>query len=152
MANRESRDERLQAVRAAAAVAHTLLLREAGQQLPVNRSQHSAEVTHTQANTARTHTRKRKASDMSEPARPAKQRNSGGRKLCEHGRRRTVCQECGGGSLCMHGRQRSDCKECGGGSLCVHGRRRSKCKECGGGSFCAHGRRRSNCKQCPGGH
>ena len=63
-------------------------------------------------------------------------------RICEHGRRLTLCKECGGGSICEHGRRRPLCKECNGRQICEHGRVRSKCKECRG-SRAAQKRRRA---------
>ena len=44
--------------------------------------------------------------------------SKGKSRICQHGRRRSVCKECGGSSICPHGRRRYDCKECGGSSIC----------------------------------
>ena len=70
--------------------------------------------------------------------------------ICPHGRARSNCKECGGKGICEHGRRKDNCKECGGSSICPHGRYRHQCKECGGRSICPHGRRRPDCKDCGG--
>jgi len=74
----------------------------------------------------------------------------GGASICEHNRERNRCQECGGASICEHNRQKNRCKECGGTSICEHNRQRNRCKECGGTSVCEHNRQRSVCKECMG--
>ena len=48
--------------------------------------------------------------------------------------------------MCAHGRQKSVCRECGGNGICVHNRRRSRCPDCGGGSLCKHGKRDGRCR------
>ena len=73
------------------------------------------------------------------------------KRSCPHGRRQYHCKECGGKGICEHGRQRGRCKECGGAQICEHGRERYTCKECGGKGICEHGRERSYCKECRGG-
>jgi hypothetical protein len=69
---------------------------------------------------------------------------------CEHGKRKSRCNDCGGSEICEHGKQKSRCKACGGSEICEHGKRKSQCKECGGSQICEHGKQKSRCKACGG--
>lgn len=90
-------------------------------------------------------------------------------RLCEHGKNKSLCQECGGNGLCIHLKPKAYCKECGGVAFCHHGVRKyrcvdcegseicphkipkERCKECGGTQICEHNRIRSACVECEGG-
>ena len=66
-------------------------------------------------------------------------------RICKHNWMRHYCKECGGKGICEHGRRRTtcqDCTGCGGVGICEHGRRRSQCKVCRSGLICEHGTRR----------
>ena len=77
-------------------------------------------------------------------------RSDSRRRLCAHGRRKSMCKDCGGASICKHRRQKASCRECGGSIFCQHGRRKSYCKDCGGVSICEHRRVRFTCRDCGG--
>ena len=35
--------------------------------------------------------------------------------FCEHGNRKSICEDCSGSAFCEHGKRKTQCKECGGG-------------------------------------
>jgi hypothetical protein len=75
----------------------------------------------------------------------------GGHVICDHKKRRNLCEKCGGGGICKHHIQRHWCSECGGINKvrCEHGHQKSKCRQgCGGSAFCSHGQYKYRCKAC----
>jgi len=75
----------------------------------------------------------------------------GGHVICDHKKRRNLCEICGGGGICKHHIQRHWCTECGGRNKvrCEHGHQKSKCRQgCGGSAFCSHGQYKYRCKAC----
>ena len=72
------------------------------------------------------------------------------RKKCEHGKRKSRCEDCGGIELCEHNREKYRCKDCCGNGICEHKQRKERCKDCGGNELCEHNRQKSTCKDCGG--